>query len=987
MNFTITRLIPIALIVVLCDIGKVHAIAGKIVYSYGQVEATGADGTIRPLLRGDTIDTGDAVRTQNGRTQIRFTDGGFVALQPNTEYRLDEYNFQGAADGSERSFFHLIEGSIRLVTGLIGRSNKENFQLTTPVASIGIRGTSGKCSHTESGGTQLAGYGGIWNLTSGAFSGPVEPGQAYSCDGSTCAEIPGFGQRQETTSEGQEEEQEEEEEEEEQEEGEEEQADGESDNESDSEDQTENDEETQLAEGESDSEGQTENDEENTSLAGEQSEAEEGALLAESGSDDDKQDELLIGATQEEADSGFVANREDEGGESAFFEAIVNESDVGYGEPTEPAALEVVLEGSVDTLTTTTEENAFLAGEQTDATGQNELVSSGSNVGSVITVSTGQSIGVAGFLPVPTTANNVSTLVNFPITFSSSAGTLFFQDGKPIGGLAQDRLLGQEFLGIFVADFEAVRAGLVRLQAVNNSLASAGLNALGSVPGNLITQLSSNPAELVDLTVSPDGLLSFGRWQNGFVLDVEATFDGILRRSNLRELIGFQSEHVIAGANISFASNALARYDLTGGTRSTSTASSELGLGLTAGKILFDFSFGYGSIEATLSHVSDTHSLIGDLVLTGNTFLGPRGVATSASGNTHFVNFSGFFAGNGTGTPQAIGVNYGVFTQNPISGVAAFGLTSTGDVNLRDASPGSFVGISNAMTRTGQLISSDAYLFKVNGAAQAAKLTGNIVHSFTSGDPGDRCSGGCSFDHGSSNVTLDSTGPTVLDTRTNTNVPSWSHTELGANWARFSPGYELTQDVLVNEVGSAHVIAFKNPTSVAEIPTGGTAQYNVIRGGTLPTMVFATNGVMQPEVIGTLTGGSVTIDFGTRAMTTSLAGVFVDGSASGNAGGAGLGSFSLAGNGTGSFSTNGGLTAYNLTGAVTSSRISDTAGNTCSAGCGLNGRTDQILIGRIARGIGGAFHANTTPGTTGRAFAVSGTYLLEQSTNLANQAQ
>ena len=77
------------------------------------------------------------------------------------------------------------------------------------MASIGIRGTSGKCTHTEAGGTQLAGYGGVWNLTSGAFSGPVEPGQAYSCNGSTCAEIPGFGQRQDTASENQEEQEEE----------------------------------------------------------------------------------------------------------------------------------------------------------------------------------------------------------------------------------------------------------------------------------------------------------------------------------------------------------------------------------------------------------------------------------------------------------------------------------------------------------------------------------------------------------------------------------------------------------------------------------------------------------------------------------------------------------------------------------------------------------------------------------------------------------
>ena len=50
------------------------------------------------------IESGESIRTINGRTQIRFTDGGFVALQPNTQYRLEDYNFEGTVDGSEKSF-------------------------------------------------------------------------------------------------------------------------------------------------------------------------------------------------------------------------------------------------------------------------------------------------------------------------------------------------------------------------------------------------------------------------------------------------------------------------------------------------------------------------------------------------------------------------------------------------------------------------------------------------------------------------------------------------------------------------------------------------------------------------------------------------------------------------------------------------------------------------------------------------------------------
>ena len=956
MNSIPKGLLILSFIVSLGGVCKVHAIAGKIVYSYGQVEATSATGAIRPLARGDVIESGESVRTINGRTQIRFTDGGFVALQPNTQYRLEDYNFEGTVDGSEKSFFYLVEGSIRLVTGLIGRSNKENFQLTTPVASIGIRGTSGKCTHTEAGGTQLAGYGGVWNLTSGAFSGPVEPGQAYSCNGSTCAEIPGFGQRQETASENQEEqeEEEEEEEEEEQEEGQEEQN-----------EEVEDGEESE-GEGQTDSEGE----EEAILLAeSEGEENEEGITLTES---DNEEDGLSITSSSEE-ETGFVANREDEGGEEAFFEVIVQGDGIGIGTPNEPNEIELTLGESPDT----TKElglGAFAAGEQTDSDGQFEVIQGSSNNRFDVRSVSETVIGVSGLQDITLNFGSFTENTQAPITFATNDGTIFFKNDQPVGGLALDTFFGESSLGFFVADFEAVRLGLISLSGTNPALSDAGLNALNSISQDKLTRLSSNPAEFVDGNISPDGFLSFGRWQDGFVLDIDASPSGTVRSNILRELVGFQSEHVITGNRVQISSNQLARYDLTGGTRSTSSDSNQLGSGLISGKILFDFGSGYGSLEASLSHALETHNLFGDLVLTENTFVGPNGIAINSSGNTHRADFSGFFTGTGVGTPQAVGLNYGVHTSKPIIGAASFGLNSVGLSNLRDAENGTFVGISHSLASlSNQILDSDAYIFKVNGSNTQASLSGNILHSFVTNEPTDRCgSDNCVFNKNTAPVTVDSTGPSTFDPRANTTIPGWSNTELGVNWARFGSGYNLSHDNLAGKVGSAHLITFKNPTSVSEIPTSGTATYNAIRGGTHPTATFVSNGVVQPEVVGTLTQAQVTIDWGTRAINTNLQGVFPDG---GNGG-----SFQLTGSGTGSFSTGGGLTAFNLAGGVTSARISDNAGNNCAGGCNLNGRTDQILVGQFARAIGGSFHGNVQ-----NTFSVNGTYLLEQSANIAAQ--
>ena len=56
------------------------------------------------MFPGDTIVTGD------GRAQIRFTDGSLVSLRPNSQFRIDEYNYPGAPDGTEKGFFSLLKG-------------------------------------------------------------------------------------------------------------------------------------------------------------------------------------------------------------------------------------------------------------------------------------------------------------------------------------------------------------------------------------------------------------------------------------------------------------------------------------------------------------------------------------------------------------------------------------------------------------------------------------------------------------------------------------------------------------------------------------------------------------------------------------------------------------------------------------------------------------------------------------------------------------
>ena len=75
------------------------------VYSYGDVQATSNTGETRQLLRAEQ--TKEIQSTQTMGEYKYDSDGGFVALQPETIYRLDEYEFQGETDGNEKSSFYL----------------------------------------------------------------------------------------------------------------------------------------------------------------------------------------------------------------------------------------------------------------------------------------------------------------------------------------------------------------------------------------------------------------------------------------------------------------------------------------------------------------------------------------------------------------------------------------------------------------------------------------------------------------------------------------------------------------------------------------------------------------------------------------------------------------------------------------------------------------------------------------------------------------
>lgn len=88
------------------------------------------------FVPGTTILTGPGAQTT-----MRFDDGHAVVLNENTEFRVNQYNFDRDKPQSDNIAVQLFKGAMRSVSGLIGTRNRQAFALLAPQATIGIRGT------------------------------------------------------------------------------------------------------------------------------------------------------------------------------------------------------------------------------------------------------------------------------------------------------------------------------------------------------------------------------------------------------------------------------------------------------------------------------------------------------------------------------------------------------------------------------------------------------------------------------------------------------------------------------------------------------------------------------------------------------------------------------------------------------------------------------------------------------------------------------
>jgi hypothetical protein len=140
---------------------EASAPSGTAIAVIQQSEAQGSGGK-RMLAPQGPVYSGDRILTGSiGQAQLRFRDGTKLVVGPNSSMIIDAFVF--ADDNTARQVsVNVVRGALRFMTG---GSPKDAYSITTPTATIGVRGTEFDVSvdPTQGGTTRVAVFSGATN--------------------------------------------------------------------------------------------------------------------------------------------------------------------------------------------------------------------------------------------------------------------------------------------------------------------------------------------------------------------------------------------------------------------------------------------------------------------------------------------------------------------------------------------------------------------------------------------------------------------------------------------------------------------------------------------------------------------------------------------------------------------------------------------------------------------------------------------------------
>ena len=94
------------------------------------------------LKNGSDVEFKDNVRTGNGDVGIKFVDDTNVAVSPHSSLIIDEFIYDPNSRSGSKLVMNIALGTVRYASGNIAKLNRQNVDIRTPTARIGVRGTA-----------------------------------------------------------------------------------------------------------------------------------------------------------------------------------------------------------------------------------------------------------------------------------------------------------------------------------------------------------------------------------------------------------------------------------------------------------------------------------------------------------------------------------------------------------------------------------------------------------------------------------------------------------------------------------------------------------------------------------------------------------------------------------------------------------------------------------------------------------------------------
>ena len=91
--------------------------------------------------KGSGVEADDNVRTTAGKVGITFTDNTKVQINENSKLVIDSFVFDPNNKKGGKLAMNVAMGTVRYASGKVAHNNPDSVKLTTPTATIAVRGT------------------------------------------------------------------------------------------------------------------------------------------------------------------------------------------------------------------------------------------------------------------------------------------------------------------------------------------------------------------------------------------------------------------------------------------------------------------------------------------------------------------------------------------------------------------------------------------------------------------------------------------------------------------------------------------------------------------------------------------------------------------------------------------------------------------------------------------------------------------------------